>query len=90
MRPATFLPWRQSKIFKYEIQARGVKVAECVVEDDADYDAVYIVHACNYYPHMVAMLRDLILHPDGAGYGATMARGYQLLEAMGELTTEGG
>ena len=86
MKSATFLPWRVSKINLLEVMARGCIVAKCT----NTHDALFIVQAANYYPHMVAMLRDLILHPDREGYGATLARGYQLLEAMGELTTEGG
>ena len=88
MRPATPPPWRQSKVSTGDglVLARGNPVCECVYEQDA----AYIAHACNYYPHLAAMLRDLIVNPDVGSYGATMARAAQLLESCGEAKTVGG
>lgn len=90
MKPATLLPWRQTKVLsqflRCEVSARGNKVAAC----ENEQDAAYIAHACNYYPHLAAMLRDLIVNPDVGSYGATMARAAQLLESCGEAKTVGG
>lgn len=86
MRPATFPPWRVSKVNPQMVTAKGDPIIDCRHVGDA----AFVAHACNYYPHMAAMLRELILHPDREGYGATMARAYTLLESAGELTTEGG
>lgn len=58
IKPAAPLPWTRSGQF---INARGILdlIAEVMHREGTHQDAAYIVHACNAYPRLVEVLREL-------------------------------
>ena len=92
-KPATPLPWRIGQVSPARFPAYPVIGGEHIVADvsirargGSDKDAAYIAHACNAYPRLMDMVRDLLYSavPETFGDKPVVRDARALLAELGE------